>query len=122
MGTRLKGLSKLLDEPTTCKLNFGSLEMSQPYALLQLHLQVIELDIDAKVVILLSNNDGSFANFVLILDDCKQLMTQILVLKINHKFREANVCMDFLAKKGSRLYVILINKNVFRSFMTSCSF
>ena len=63
----------------------------------------IELNVDSKAVVyLLSNNENSSIEFAPILDDCRQFMTLILALKINHCFREANTCADGLAKAGSR--------------------
>ena len=58
---------------------------------------------DAKAIIeVLSNSNKT--NFIIssIVDDCRQLASQIPQTRFNHCYREANRCADALAKIGSQ--------------------
>ena len=67
-----------------------------------LNLNAVDIQIDAKaIVVLLSNPSYSNSFTIPIVDDCRQLISQIPQVRIGHCFREANSCADFLARIGS---------------------
>ena len=67
-----------------------------------MHLQAVDIQIDAKAVVDIISN-SSYSNRVVmhIVDDCKQLISLFFKVRIGHCFREANYCADFLARKGA---------------------
>lgn len=50
-----------------------------------MHLNVVDIQLDAMPL----------------LNDCRQLISQIAQVRIRHCFREANSCADFLARIGA---------------------
>ena len=67
---------------------------------LQLQVQAIEIELDAKSVIhLLSNNEVSMANYAPIIDDCGNQLNQLPFWKIQHCYREVNAYVDAFARK-----------------------
>ena len=60
---------------------------------------IVEIDAKALVDAL---NSPSLRNSVIspIFEDCKQLILQIPQVRINHVYREANICADWLANFG----------------------
>ena len=65
-------------------------------------MQAVEIEIDAKLVAdwVVGSTSINTAQSVLI-SDCKYLMEQMPRVKLRHCFKEANQCVDFLAKKGA---------------------
>ena len=58
-------------------------------------------ELDAKAVIsLVTCNKESFAQYALLIDDCRNMLQQHPLWKIQHCYREANTCADALAKKA----------------------
>jgi len=67
-----------------------------------LYYSVVDIQIDAKIIVgLLSNPSYSNSFAMPIIDDCRQLISQIPQVRIGHCYCEANSCADFLAKMGS---------------------
>ena len=68
----------------------------------EMQLSVVDVQLDAKAVVQLLSNSSSANIYALpLLDDCRQLISQIGHVRIRHCFREANTCADFLAWLGS---------------------
>ena len=62
----------------------------------------VKVEVDAKVVINVLANPRQSNNFILsILDDCRQLASQIPQIYFSHCYREANKCVEFMARKGT---------------------
>ncbi|KAK9998309.1 hypothetical protein SO802_017912 [Lithocarpus litseifolius] len=65
-----------------------------------MHYPAVDIQTDAKAVVDVINNP-SYSNRVAlpIVDDCRQLISQLGQVWIGHCYREANFCADFLARK-----------------------
>ncbi|KAL4620119.1 hypothetical protein ACB092_06G130400 [Castanea dentata] len=67
-----------------------------------LNYSAVDIQIDAKTIVGLLSKPFYSNSFVMpIIDDCRQLISQIPQVRIGHYYREANSCADFLAKIGS---------------------
>ena len=61
----------------------------------------LEIEIDAKVVLEWMTNEHSFnLNHSPLIMDCRTLIKQVPQVRMMHCFREANRCVDALARKG----------------------
>ena len=68
----------------------------------EMQLSAVDVQLDAKAVVqLLSNSSNVNICALPLLDDCRQLISQIDHVRIRHCFREANIWADFLARLGS---------------------
>ena len=68
----------------------------------EMQLSAVDVQLDAKAIVqLLSNSLSANICALPLLDDCRQLISQIGHVRIRHCFREANTCVDFLARLGS---------------------
>ncbi|KAL0012520.1 hypothetical protein SO802_007628 [Lithocarpus litseifolius] len=67
-----------------------------------MHFQVVDIQINAKAIVDVISNP-SYSNRVVmpIVEDCRQLISQLGQVRIGHCYREANYCADFLARKGA---------------------
>ena len=69
-----------------------------------LSLQAVEVEVDASVAISLLFQDvhtnGEFSSLI---DDCRNLMKNIHLIRLKQCFREANRCVDALAKFGTTM-------------------
>ena len=71
---------------------------------LQMYINTLEVELDAKVIFDLMNNSGSpNATNDAIVADCRALISQISQVKVIHCFREGNRCADGLASLGCSL-------------------
>lgn len=63
----------------------------------------VKIDIDAKAIIdlLVSSLDANKNAFPLV-DDCRQMISQLSQVRIRHCYREANSCADCLARIGAK--------------------
>ena len=69
----------------------------------EMQLSVVDVQLDAKAVVqLLANSLSANICALPLLDDCRQLISQIGQVRISHYFYEANTCADFLAWLGSQ--------------------
>ena len=67
----------------------------------QLGIGYLEVELDAKVIVeMLNKADNSNKIFSPLILDCRSLMANLTQVQVAHVFREANMCADFLAKKG----------------------
>lgn len=65
-------------------------------------MQNVEIKTDAKAIVDVVNNSSCTNHFILpIVDDCRQLISQLAQVQIGHCYCEANACADFLARKGA---------------------
>lgn len=66
-----------------------------------LNLHVVEIHTSAQATVEAVKN-ASYSNHIVmpIVDDCKQLISQLAQVQIGHYYSEANACADFLARKG----------------------
>nr|XP_023922359.1 uncharacterized protein LOC112033821 [Quercus suber] len=72
------------------------------YIEMQAQAVVVELDAIAAIS-LLSNNACTNGDFFILVDDCRDMLLQLPQVQILHCFREANCCVDALARMGSDL-------------------
>ena len=71
---------------------------------LDLNINALEIDLDAKVVADLMNNSGSSNAFnSSIVADCRLLISRIPQVKVRHCYRESNSCADALARFGAKM-------------------
>ncbi|KAL0014527.1 hypothetical protein SO802_001596 [Lithocarpus litseifolius] len=69
-----------------------------------LHINALEIDLDAKVIADLMNNSGSSnASNSSIVADCRLLISRVPQVKVKHCYRESNSCADALARLGSKM-------------------
>ena len=69
---------------------------------IDLHLIVVDVQLDAKAVVqFLANPSSSNLCALPLLDDYKKLLSQIGQVRISHCFRKANCCANFLAQLGN---------------------
>ena len=65
-----------------------------------LNLTNVIIELDAKLVVeLLQNEDGRNNGNEVIITDCREGLKKILTMRIQHCFREANMCADALARR-----------------------
>ena len=63
--------------------------------------QAIEVEMDAKAFIdILQKTNPTNPIISPLLDDCRQLASQIQRIRFSHCYQETNRCTDFLARKG----------------------
>ena len=59
------------------------------------------MELDTKIIVeMLNNANSSNKKFSSLLLDCKSLIASLTQVRVAHAFREVNMCVDFLAKKG----------------------
>ena len=62
----------------------------------------MEVEFDAIAAMsLISCNASTNGDFYVLVDDCRDLLLQMPQVKVLHCFREANCCVDALARMGS---------------------
>ena len=65
-------------------------------------ISAVEIELDATAAIsLVSSNVVSNGDLSGLVDDCRELLLRLPHFKLSHCFREANFCVDVLAKLGS---------------------
>lgn len=73
---------------------------------LQPHSQAVIIEMDAKAIIdAFSHQNNSNSIISSLIDDCRQLVTQIPQSRFRHVYSKANKCADYLAKLGSSMDV-----------------
>ena len=66
-----------------------------------LKLNAVDIQIDAKAIVVLLSNPSYSNSFAMpIVDNCRQLISQIPQVWIGHCYCEANSCADFIARIG----------------------
>ena len=77
---------------------------------IQLGVQNLEVELDAKVVLdLISSRNSPNAAYSSLLFDCRLLLDKIPHTIVKHEFREANKCANVLVRKGCNLQEELVN-------------
>ncbi|KAK9990934.1 hypothetical protein SO802_025919 [Lithocarpus litseifolius] len=67
----------------------------------------VEVELDAKAIIDILLKPSQSNSFISpLLDDCRQLASQIPRIQFKHCYREANRCADHLARKGTKLIAV----------------
>uniref|UniRef100_A0A7N2L865 Uncharacterized protein n=1 Tax=Quercus lobata TaxID=97700 RepID=A0A7N2L865_QUELO len=68
-----------------------------------MHLTTVEIHLDASAVVqLFSTSSNTNMCAMPLIDDCRQLLSQIAHVWIAHCFHEAKLCADFLACVGTK--------------------
>ena len=99
-GNWIKGYSRSIGFTTSNIAELWALRDGLNLAI-QLGLQQIEVELDAKVIVdLLNSNNNPNTAYSPLLSDCRLLLAGIPQVRVAHVFREANKCVDLLAKKG----------------------
>ena len=69
---------------------------------LQIHTQAMLIELDSKTIVEAFNLQAHSNTFISsMIEDCKHMISRIPQTRIRHIFREANRCVDFLAKLGT---------------------
>ena len=70
----------------------------------QLGISKLLVELDAQTVVNLLHSSRPYNNsFSSLLNDCRYLLRQFQQVRVSHVFREANRCVDYLAKGGCTL-------------------
>ena len=70
----------------------------------ELQAQAVEVELDASVAIsLISCNITSNGDLSVLIDDCKEFPLQLPQARMTHCYREANCCVNALAKLGANI-------------------
>ena len=68
---------------------------------IQLGISYLEVELDAKAIVEMLSNIGSFnRKFSPLLYDYRSLLARLTQVWVAHVYRKVNKCADFLAKKG----------------------
>ena len=71
---------------------------------LQAHIQVMIIEMDAKAIVdAFSHQKNSKSIISSLMDDCRQLVSQIPQSRFRHVYREVNRCADCMAKLGTSM-------------------
>nr|POE96236.1 putative ribonuclease h protein [Quercus suber] len=69
---------------------------------LEMHLQAVEVELDASAAIsLVSSNCSTNGDLSGLVDDCREMLLRMPQAKMSHCYREANCCADALARIGA---------------------
>ena len=61
----------------------------------------VEVELDASAIVSLIVSNTISGDLSVLVDDCKDLLLQLPQATVSHCLREANFCIDALAKLGS---------------------
>ena len=99
-GNWIKGFARYIGYTTSIIAEFWALRDGLKLAI-QLGVKNLEVELDAKVIIdLINSRNSSNTAYPSLLLDCRLLPELIPHTKVKHVFREANKCVDALAKNG----------------------
>lgn len=74
---------------------------------LAMNLPTVEIELDAKLVVdLLKKEGGNLNGNDVIVDDCREGLKKIPLVRIQHCYREANKCVDALVRLGRELFLL----------------
>ena len=79
----------------------------------------LHLELDSKVVLswLTNNNVNYPTNMLPLICDCRDLFDQEWEVHVQHVYREANGCVDELAKRGTRQQTLVFVYSTCPSFV-----
>ena len=102
-GAWVKGYARAIGYTTSVAVELWALRDGMNLCI-SLNLAVVEIELDAKLVVDLLGQalDPSNANDS-ILADCKEGLKRIPWVKVQHCYREANKCVDALARRRAML-------------------
>ena len=63
--------------------------------------RAVEVELDASAVVSLLVSNTTSGDLSVLVDDCKDLLLRLPQATVSHCLREANFCVDALAKLGS---------------------
>ena len=99
-GNWIRGFARYIGYTTSIIAEFWALRDGLNLAI-QLGVQNLEVELDAKVIVdLINSRHSSNTAYSSLLFDCRLLLEMIPHTKVKHVFREANKCADTLARKG----------------------
>ena len=102
-GGWVKGFSRSVGFATSITVEFWALRDGLILAT-QLGIQDIEVELDAKIVVDLVQSNTVVDNSSLpLLNDCRSILSSFHQVRVGHTFREANRCVDALARIGCSL-------------------
>ena len=68
---------------------------------IQLGINQLKVELDAKVIVeLLNGAECPNRSYSPLLNDCRSLIARLVQFWVENVYREANQCVDFLAKRG----------------------
>nr|POF02114.1 hypothetical protein CFP56_56757 [Quercus suber] len=68
---------------------------------IEMRAQAVVVELDAIAAVSLLYNACTNGDFSILVDDCRDMLLQLPQVQILHCFREANCCVDALARMGS---------------------
>ena len=82
----------------------------------------IHLELDSMTVFtwLNATSDSYPTNILPLISDCRNLLARAWEVHVLHVYREANACVDALAKRGARLHHVLSIYSSCPSFVYVC--
>ena len=98
-GNWIRGFARYIGY-TTSIIEFWALRDGLQLAI-QLGVQNLEVELDAKVIVdLINSRNSSNTAYSSLLFDCRLLLKMIPRTKMKHVFRKANKCINTLVRKG----------------------
>ena len=108
-GSWVKGYMRHIGFASSITVKFWALKDGLLLAS-QLGISQLLVELDAKVVVeLLQSSKSSNNYFSSLFNDCRYLLHQFNQVRINHVFREANRCANYLVKGGCTFIGILLS-------------
>ena len=99
-GDWVKGYSKSSGYTTSVLAKWWAL-WDGPILAIQLGINQLEVELDAKVIVeLLNGVECPNRSYSPLLNDCRFLIARLVQVRVGHVYREANQCADFLTKRG----------------------
>ena len=98
-GDWVKGYSRSIGYSTSVLAEWWALRDGLILAI-QLGINQLEVELDAKVIVeLLNGAKCPNQSYSPLLNDCRSLIARLVQFWVEHVYREANQCVDFLAKR-----------------------
>ena len=99
----VRGFTKAIGVTTSAVAELWALR-DRIHLYITLKIQAVIIELDVKLVVdLLQKEDRNQNGLDAILGDCKAGLRDIPVVKIQHCYKEANKCVDALARRGALL-------------------
>ena len=96
----VKGYSRSIGYTTSVLAKWWALRDGLILAI-QLGINQLDVELDAKVIMdLLNGAECPNQSYSPLLNDCGSLIARLVQVQVGHVYREANQCVDFLAKRG----------------------
>ena len=97
-GNWIRGFARYIGYTTSILAKYWALRVGLKLAI-QLGVQNLEVELDAKVIVdLINSKNSSNTAYSSLLFDCRLLLEMIPHTKVKHVFREANKCANTLAR------------------------